>query len=261
MLGAGRCRTGGIGHTGGMEARLTAAAVHLALQEHASNEKAQVLARFFKTGKGQYGEGDVFMGVVVPAQRKVAKRFAGLPLEEVERLLHRREHECRLTALLILVEQYKRGDDKTRKHIYDLYLANTARINNWDLVDLSAEHIVGAWIDGRADKMRVLTRLARSKSLWERRIAMLSTFYFIKKGMHDEAIPIARILLTDTHDLIQKAVGWMLREVGKRASLKAEFAFLDHHAATMPRTTLRYAIERLPEETRRHYLAFGRVGA
>ena len=157
------------------------------------------------------------------------------------------------------MDQYKRGDDTQKRKIYDLYLASTAHINNWDLVDLTAPHIVGAYLDGRDTS--VLTRLALSRSLWERRIAMLSTFHFIRLGDSREALRIAELLLHDPHDLIHKAVGWMLREVGKRCSLKAECEFLDAHAATMPRTMLRYAIERFPEKLRLHYLRGSREGS
>jgi len=211
-----------------------------------------VLARFFKTGPGDYGEGDRFYGVVVPKIRSIVKVHREAPGPEIRKLLRSKFHEERLTALLILVDQYQRGNAFHKKKIYDLYLASTAYINNWDLVDLTAQHIVGAYLDGKEPS--VLTRLALSKSLWERRIAMLATFRFIRLGDSYEALRIAELLLRDPHDLIHKAVGWMLREVGKRCSLKAECEFLDAHAATMPRTMLRYAIERFPNELRLHYL-------
>ena len=206
--------------------------------------KARVLARFFKTGPGDYGEGDRFHGVVVPKIRSVVKAHRKAPGREIRKLLRSRFHEERLTALLILVDQYQRGDDFQKRDIYDLYLASTPYINNWDLVDLTAQHIVGAYLEGK--ETSVLMRLALSKSLWERRIAMLATFHFIRLGDSREALRIAELLLQDPHDLIHKAVGWMLREVGKRCSLKSECEFLDAHAAAMPRTMLRYAIERLP---------------
>jgi 3-methyladenine DNA glycosylase AlkD len=214
--------------------------------------KARVLARFFKSGPGDYGEGDRFYGVVVPKIRGVVKAHRKAPEREVRKLLRSQFHEERLTALLILVDQYQRGDNFQKKKIYDLYLANTAHVNNWDLVDLTAQHIVGAWLDSK--ETSVLARLALSRSLWERRIAMLATFHFIRLGDSREALRIAELLLRDPHDLIHKAVGWMLREVGKRCSLKAECDFLDAHAAAMPRTMLRYAIERFPEKLRLHYL-------
>ena len=222
------------------------------LQSLSDPAKAQALARFFKTGPGDYGEGDKFHGAVVPQVRRIVKAHRSAPGREVRKLLSSKFHEERLTALLILVDQYKRGDDKKKKDIYELYLASTAHINNWDLVDLTAPHIVGAYLDGR--DTAVLTRLALSKSLWERRIATLSTFHFIGKGDSREALRIAELLLHDPHDLIHKAVGWMLREVGKRSSLAAERRFLDAHATVMPRTMLRYAIERFPPQLRLHYL-------
>jgi 3-methyladenine DNA glycosylase AlkD len=221
-------------------------------------ERAKALSWFFKTGKGQYGEGDVFFGITVPEQRKVALRFREMPLGEIEKLLNDKVHECRLTALLILVEQYRRGTDKERARIAAFYLAHAKRINNWDLVDLSAPRIVGEHLLGRNRK--VLYRLARSKNLWERRIAILSTFTFIREGDFKDALAIAELLLKDEHDLIHKAVGWMLREIGKR-SLAAEKSFLKKHAARMPRTTLRYAIERFPEHVRKEYLSITRKGA
>jgi 3-methyladenine DNA glycosylase AlkD len=214
--------------------------------------KARVLARFFKTGPGDYGEGDRFHGVVVPTIRGVVKAHRKAPGWEIRKLLRSQFHEERLTALLILVDQYQRGDDLQKRKIYDLYLASTPYINNWDLVDLTAQHIVGAYLDGK--ETSVLSRLALSKSLWERRIAMLATFHFIRLGDSREALRIAELLQQDRHDLIHKAVGWMLREVGKRCSLEAECEFLDEHAATMPRTMLRYAIERFPQKLRLHYL-------
>jgi 3-methyladenine DNA glycosylase AlkD len=222
------------------------------LQSLSDPAKALVLARFFKAGPGDYGEGDKFYGVVVPKIRSVVKAHWKAPEREIRKLLRSQFHEERLTALLILVHQYQRGDDFQKSKIYDLYLASTAYINNWDLVDLTAQHIVGAHLDGK--ETSVLTRLALSKSLWERRIAMLATFHFIRRGDSGEALRIAELLQRDPHDLIHKAVGWMLREVGKRCSLKVECEFLNAHAATMPRTMLRYAIERFPEKLRLHYL-------
>lgn len=214
--------------------------------------KAKFLPRFFKTGPGEYGEGDRFLGVMVPNIRKVVKAHRNLPSGDVLKLLHSPYHEERLTALLILVEQYRRGDEARKKEIYNLYLASTGWINNWDLVDLTAKHIVGAQIFG--NDLSVLRRLAHSECLWERRIAVLSTFHFIGSGEGEEALRIAELLLQDDHDLIHKAVGWMLREVGNRCSIEMECAFLDKHAAVMPRTMLRYAIEKFPEPLRKKYL-------
>jgi len=217
-------------------------------------KKAGNSTRFFKTGKGQYGEDDVFIGVTMPEQRKIAKLFFDVSLDDLEKLLQSKEHEFRMTVLIILVDQFKKGNEETRKKIYELYLRNTKWINNWDLVDSSAEYIVGGWLEDKKEKMQVLKKLAKSKILWERRIAMLATFAYIKKGNCEEALQIAELLLKDTHDLIHKAVGWMLREVGKRCSLEQEENFLKKHCQQMPRTMLRYAIEHFPVEKRKAYL-------
>ena len=223
------------------------------LQSMADPEKAKGLARFFKTGPGEYGEGDRFLGIVVPKVRKIVKSHWQAANGAVVKLLHSPFHEARLTALLILVEKYRRGDAPQKKAIYELYLANTAYINNWDLVDLTAQHIVGEHVYGHDSS--VLTRLALSEDLWERRIAMLATYYFIRRGESREPLRIAGLLLHDPHDLIHKAVGWMLREVGKRCSREIECGFLDEHAAVMPRTMLRYAIEHFPGKLRKQYMA------
>jgi 3-methyladenine DNA glycosylase AlkD len=214
-------------------------------------ERARVSRSFFKTGPGQYGEGDMFAGLTVPQVRALAKELRDVPISETGKLLHSPLHEARLLALLILIRQYVAGDDKARETIYGLYLKNTRWINNWDLVDVSAEHIVGAhlWTRDRS----VLDELAVSTRLWERRIAMLATFHFIKRGEFGETLRIAERLLRDPEDLMHKAVGWMLREVGKR-DLEAEETFLEKHCRAMPRTMLRYAIERFPEELRQRYL-------
>jgi 3-methyladenine DNA glycosylase AlkD len=220
--------------------QLTAAHAKRALNQFGSPERAAGVARFFKTGKGEYGEGDVFIGCTVPECRLVAKEFRALPLAEAEKLLMSRIHEERLVALLILVAQFERAPDRK---IFELYRKRMAFVNNWDLVDSSAPNIVGGWL---ADKPRgLLDTLAKSKVLWYRRIAIVATFHFIRRGEHEDAIRIAGALVNDTHDLIHKAVGWMLREVGKRASSEALDRFLRKHAGTMPRTMLRYAIERL----------------
>ncbi len=232
-----------------------AAAMRAELRALADPEKARVLARFFKTGPGEYGFGDRFLGVVVPKIRKVVKEHRNASLGDALQLLRSAFHEDRLAALLLLVEKYRRGDETQRKEIYALYLANTTYINNWDLVDLTAQHIVGDYVCDRDPS--VLTRLALSPCLWERRIAMLSTYHSIRRGDAREALRIAELLLRDPHDLIHKAVGWMLREVGKRCSMESECRFLDRHAAQMPRTMLRYAIERFPEKLRLQYLHDG----
>jgi 3-methyladenine DNA glycosylase AlkD len=233
-------------------ARLTLAAVRRRLREVANPEGAVFLQRFFKTGPGQYGEGDHFLGIRVPMTRKLAREFADLPLGDVEKLLHDRWHEARLLALVLLVSQYARGGAAEKERIFRLYLANTDRINNWDLVDMSAAGIVGAHLETR--DRAPLDRLARSNSLWERRIAIVATYWFIRRGEFDDTLRIATTLLGDSHDLIHKAVGWMLREVGKRDERVLE-TFLDEHARQMPRTALRYSIERMSPAKRTRYMA------
>jgi 3-methyladenine DNA glycosylase AlkD len=227
--------------------------VQTRLRSLADPADAAFLAGFFKTGPGQYGAGDVLIGVRAPAIRKVAREFSNLsPLGELERLLHSPIHEDRLAALIILVNQFVNADAPTRKAIYDLYVANTAFINNWDLVDASAPQIVGGYL---ADKSRrPLDRLARSPWLWDRRISIVATFHFIRLGQFADTLRIAGLLLADPHDLIHKAAGWMLREVGKRDARTLE-EFLDRHAPVMPRTMLRYAIERFPARKRKEFLA------
>lgn len=226
--------------------------VEAALKKLGTKKKAEASAWFFKTGKGEYAEGDKFYGVTVPEQRKVAKDFRELSLVELSKLLKSSMHESRLTALFILVWQFEHADAKLEKAIYDLYLKHTKYINNWDLVDSSAPQIIGGYLK---DKNRaVLQKLARSKDLWERRIAMLATYYFIRMQTDfSDALVIATILLKDEHDLIHKAVGWMLREIGNR-DLKTEEAFLNTYAKEMPRTMLRYAIEKFPKSKREKYM-------
>lgn len=221
------------------------------LKKLGRKEKAKVFRSFFKIGPGEYGEGDIFIGVTVPELRQLATSYQAITLTEVTQLLRSTIHEERLLALLILARAYARGDGHTRKRIYELYLGNTRYINNWDLVDASAEQIVGAFLTGRSKKP--LYTLARSDDLWERRIAIMATFHFIKRGKFAETLKIARILLSDKEDLIHKAVGWMLREVGKR-NLQTEERFLKERYKEMPRTMLRYAIERFPERKRQRYL-------
>lgn len=226
-----------------------------ALRKFASETDAKHLQRFFKTGPGEYGEGDRFIGVRVPATRKVARMFRAMPLADAQTLLTSEIHEERLLALLILIGLYQRGTADQKQAVFDLYLANTRHINNWDLVDVSAEHVVGAHL---WDKNRdPLINLARSADLWERRIAVMATFHFIKKHQFDDTLKIAEMLLSDSHDLIHKAVGWMLREIGKRDS-EVEEEFLQRHHQHMPRTMLRYAIEKFSEDKRRWYLQKGR---
>jgi 3-methyladenine DNA glycosylase AlkD len=230
---------------------ITAQQIRKRLRQFASKEKAKILRRFFKTGPGEYGEGDVFLGVVVPDIRRVAKEFQNAPLGEIATLLASTVHEERLLALLMLIHAYTRGDDALKKKIYGLYLKSTKYINNWDLVDLSAPNIVGAYLLDKSRKP--LYAFARSNDLWKRRIAILSTAAFIRQNDFVDTLRISESLLKDDHDLLHKAVGWMLREVGKR-DLRAEEQFLKQHYKRMPRTMLRYAIERFPEGKRRNYL-------
>jgi len=213
---------------------------------------AAALQRFFKTAPGEYGAGDRFLGIRLPVLHRLAHDYQQLPRREVSALLGSPWHEERLLALLILVRQYARGDTRTRNAIFRLYLRHTARINNWDLVDCSAAQIVGAHLQ-EGDR-RVLRELARSKLVWRRRIAVIATGHYIRRGEFRDTLTIARMLLDDHHDLVHKAVGWMLREVGKR-DRPTEEAFLRRHARRMPRTMLRYAIERFPEKVRQAYLA------
>jgi 3-methyladenine DNA glycosylase AlkD len=227
-----------------------------ALHSHANPEDALFLQRFFKTGPGEYAEGDIFIGVRVPVTRKIARQFKDLPLDLTSRLLCSSVHEERLLALVILTERMKKkGPAEEKREIYELYLSHTEWINNWDLVDVTAEHVVGRYL---YDKTRQpLYNLGASKDLWERRISIISTFYFIRKGDFDDTLRLAELHLEDSHDLMHKAVGWMLREVGKRDQ-PAEEDFLRKHYRVMPRTMLRYAIERFPEELRQGYLK-GRI--
>ena len=221
------------------------------LQRLGNPAHAKVLRGFFKTGKGEYGEGDVFRGMKIPVLRKLAKKYQDMTCAEVEKLLTSKFHEDRMLALLLMVGNYSKTDDAGKKQIYTMYLRNTRFINSWDLVDVTAHHIVGHYL---MDKSREpLYRLARSKILWERRIAIIATFHYIRQNKFDDTLKIAVMLIDDPHDLMHKAVGWMLREVGKRDVLSEE-QFLKTHYRQMPRTMLRYAIERFPEAKRRAYL-------
>jgi len=221
------------------------------LENLGDDSQAAILQRFFKTGPGEYGEGDRFRGIRVPVLRKLAKKYRALPVAEAGHLLKAAFHEDRLLALFILIDLYYKGDDPIRSASHRLYLDNTRFVNNWDLVDASAPHLVGDYLRNRGKD--TLTRLAAARSLWERRMAIMATFAYIKAGDFGETLRIARLLLADPEDLIHKAVGWMLREVGKRDLAAAE-AFLQTHHREMPRTMLRYAIERFPEAKRRAYL-------
>jgi 3-methyladenine DNA glycosylase AlkD len=221
------------------------------MKQLANPEKAMILARFFKTGKGEYGEGDIFLGITVPEQRKIAGKYSLLPLEELQKLLSGKIHEYRLTALLILVIKYSKADMPGRENIFNFYLNNIRHINNWDLVDLSADKIPGDYLLER-DKS-ILFRMAKSQYVWERRIAIMATFHFIKNNQFRDTLALAEILLNDRHDLIHKAVGWMLREIGKR-NLETEERFLLKYYTEMPRTMLRYSIETFDEKKRKFYL-------
>lgn len=221
------------------------------MRKLANKKIAEHSQRFFKTGKGQYGEGDIFLGIRVPVLRKIAKKFRRISLAEVSKLLESKFHEERLLSILMLVNLFKSGDEDDQELIYELYLDKTKFINNWDIVDISAGNIVGAFLFEK-DKAP-LYRLVFSENLWERRIAIVATFYFIRNDEFDDTLKIAEILFTDKEDLIHKAVGWMLREVGKRV-IEIEEEFLEEHYLKMPRTMLRYAIERFPETRRKMYL-------
>ncbi len=214
-------------------------------------QRAEHSTYFFKTGKGEYAEGDKFIGCAVPETRKVAKAHKNLSFDDLEKLLNDAFHECRFCALVILAGQFKKADNAKRKEIIDFYLANTTGVNNWDLVDVSAYTLLGEWLTDK-DKS-VLYRLAESENLWEQRIAVVSTMAFIRKNNFEDTLKLSELLLTHNHDLIHKACGWMLREVGERYE-KSLTDFLDKHHKTMPRTMLRYSIEKLTPEQRKIYM-------
>jgi len=222
------------------------------IKKHADPKRAKSSLWFFKTRKGEYGEGDVFLGINNPTARKIAKEFSSLAINDLSKVIKSKFHEERLIALLILVSKFQKTDEENRRKIYNFYLKHTRYINNWDLVDLSAYKIVGAYLEDKDKK--ILYELAKSKSIWERRIAILSTFHYIGQGNSREALKIAEILLNDKHDLIHKAVGWMLREIGKCCGEEIEEKFLRKYYKIMPRTMLRYAIERFGEKKRKFYL-------
>lgn len=230
---------------------MTAAFVLNELLSVANPEKARFLQRFFKTGPGQYAEGDVFLGLVVPLTRSIARNCKATPLPELQILIESEYHEARLCALLIVVEQFKKAPEAQREELYAFYLRNACRINNWDLVDVTCPHIVGAYL---LDKDRsVLYKLAASDNLWEQRIAMVSTIAFIRNREYTDTLALAERLMTHRHDLMHKAVGWMLREVGKK-DRETLSDFLERNATRLPRTALRYAIEHYPEEQRQYFL-------
>lgn len=228
-------------------------AIQKSIRLLANKTTALNLQRFFKTGKGAYGEGDVFLGLKATQIKEVVKKYRDLPLVDCIRLLHSKYHEHRMIALQILVGKFNRSEsDALKQRIFNIFLQNTKYINNWDLVDTTVEHVIGAYLyDKEKD---VLYAFANSTLLWERRIAIIATFNYIKRGEYKETLKIAKLLLSDKHDLIHKAVGWMLREVGKRCDEKILTDFLDEYATKMPRTTLRYSIERLPKDKYYYYL-------
>jgi 3-methyladenine DNA glycosylase AlkD len=221
------------------------------LKRLGTTKKAKASAWFFKTGPGEYGEGDVFFGVTVPEQRLVSKKYSDLPLSEIQKLLDDNVHECRLTALMILVSQYEKGDKKVKEKIVKFYLKNSKKVNNWDLVDSSAPYILGDYL--RDKERSILYKFAESKNLWQRRISIVSTLFLIKFGEYEDTFKLCKILFKDKEDLIHKACGWALREVGKKSE-KTLLNFLDINVTVMPRTTLRYSIERLSESKRKYYL-------
>jgi len=221
------------------------------LEKAANPEHAEIAQRFFKTGKGEYGEGDVFLGMTVPVLRGIVKNYYDLNLVKIQELLKSGIHEHRLAGIFILNHKYKKANEDEKANIFNFYIKNTKRINNWDLVDLSAPKIVGDFLFDK--KKRILYELVRSNNLWERRIAIISTFNFIRKDEFKDTLAISELLLGDKHDLIHKAVGWMLREIGKRDQ-EVEEKFLRAHYKNMPRTMLRYAIERFEEDKRQRYL-------
>jgi len=223
------------------------------LSEFANPQKAVNLARFFKTGVGEYGEGDQFLGVTVPQTRAVAKQNLHLHLSEIELLLHSKWHEERLLALHILTYQFPKATPIHQKKLFDFYLAQTKYINNWDLVDTSAHKIVGAYLLKNMNQIDILDSLAHSKNMWQQRIAIIATFAFIAQNNVEPSLHLAEILISHPHDLMHKAVGWVLREVWKKTPSKAE-EFLIQHYQGISRTTLRYAIERMDEQKRKQFL-------
>lgn len=221
------------------------------LKSYSNPAKAEHSKRFFKSGPGEYGEGDMFLGITVPNQRKIAKKFKQIDLNEVQKLLQSEYHEARLTAVMLLVYKIEKADEYVFEEVVEFYLKNLRYVNNWDIVDSSCHQILGRFLFNK--ERDLLYELAHSKNLWEKRIAMITCYHFIKRDDFEDALKIAEILLNDDHDLIHKAVGWMLREIGNR-NLDAETQFLDQYFKNMPRTMLRYAIEKFDEPLRKYYL-------
>lgn len=233
----------------------TALQVASELKKYANPKRAAFVAGYFKTGEGEYGAGDVFWGLSVPHVREIARRSVGLPVEQTLILLHSPVHEQRQCALMIWVVQFAKADEKKRKQIYTLYLQNTRYINNWDLIDLTAREIVGRYLLDKPKERKILYKLAKSGGIWERRIAIISAWAFVKYNEETrDMVAISTLLLSDKHDLIHKATGWMLREMGK-VDEKKLYSFLHKNASIMPQTMLRYSIERLPTELRKKYMS------
>lgn len=226
------------------------------LKKQSNPEQAKQYLRYFKTGKGQYGEGDMFIGVRMGTVFALAKEFIDMPLKEIEKMLENKIHEVRASAMSIMNQQArkKKTPESRRKELYDLYLRRHDRINNWDLVDVSAPYVIGGYLYEFNKPRNILYKLARSKNLWERRTSILATGYFIKQGDVEDTYKIAEMLLNDKEDLIHKAVGWMLRASGGGANKQKLISFLDKHAAAMPRTLLRYSLEHLDKKEREHYM-------
>ncbi len=237
---------------------MTASLAKKALHQKANRRKAHVYQSFFKTGPGEYGEGDIFIGVTVPQTREIARLYEQLPLSEIGLILKSPIHEERLLALILLTQKFKKAPPKLQAQIFRFYLRHTRWINNWDLVDTSAPQIVGGYLSQMGADRKMLQKLSRSNLLWERRIAIVATWYFIRQNDFNDCLSITRSLLNDSHDLIHKACGWMLREVGKK-NTDTLVSFLSRHASRMPRTMLRYAIERLPASQRKAFLAIPRI--
>jgi len=231
--------------------RITLSQLKRELNKSIDLKRAESSKRFFKTGKGEYGEGDIFLGIKTINQRKIVKKYINLSFNEIKKLLKSKFHEYRQIALFILIGKYKKAGERERKKIFNFYLENYQGINNWDLVDISAPNIIGDYLLNK--NKDILYKLAKSKNLWKKRIAIISTFTFIKNNKLNDTLKISKILLNDRHDLIHKAVGWMLRELGKRDQ-KAEEDFLNKYIKKIPRTMLRYAIEKFPESKRKIYL-------
>lgn len=223
------------------------------LSKLANPSQAKLLQRFFKTGKGEYGEGDIFLGIKVPEQRKLAKKSLALPLDEIKELIYSKIHEERLIGFLILTYNYPKSTEEEKEKIFNFCIQHSKQMNNWDLVDLTAPRTIGEFLLSKSEEKPILYTFAKSENLWQRRISILSTFAFIREKQFQDSLALAELLLKDKHDLIHKAVGWMLREIGKRDN-QTLINFLDKHSKQMPRTMLRYAIEKLPEDKRKEYL-------